>query len=78
LKDFVVYRKVPFCACSFVRLLEFAEDELKCTHVIVYFSKDRPDRGIIAYDILLKVNCALTDVGCCPCRFLFTSSLYYF
>lgn len=30
---------------SFVRLLEFAEDELKCSHVIVYFRKDRPDRA---------------------------------
>lgn len=29
---------------SFVRLLEFAEDELKCSHVIVCFKKDRPDR----------------------------------
>lgn len=30
---------------SFVRLLEFAEDELKCSHVIVFFKKDRPDRA---------------------------------
>jgi len=30
---------------SFVRLLEFAEDELKCSHVIVCFKKDRPDRA---------------------------------
>lgn len=30
---------------SFVRLLEYAEDELKCSHVIVCFKKDRPDRA---------------------------------
>jgi len=30
---------------SFVRLLEFAEDELGCTEVYVEFAKDRPDRA---------------------------------
>lgn len=30
---------------SFVRLLEYGEDELCCTHVIVCFKKDRPDRA---------------------------------
>lgn len=30
---------------SFVRLLEFAEDELECSHVIVCFKKDRSDRA---------------------------------
>lgn len=29
---------------SFVTLLEYAEEELKCTHVIVCFKKDRTDR----------------------------------
>lgn len=30
---------------SFVRLLEFAEEDLKCSHIIVCFKKDRPDRA---------------------------------
>lgn len=30
---------------SFVRLLEYAEEELKCSHLIVCFKKDRPDRA---------------------------------
>lgn len=30
---------------SFVRLLEFAEDELGCCEVYVEFAKDRPDRA---------------------------------
>jgi hypothetical protein len=30
---------------SFVRLLEFAEDELDCSHVIVCFKKERSDRA---------------------------------
>jgi len=29
---------------SFVTLLEYAEDSLKCSHVIVCFKKDRQDR----------------------------------
>ncbi|XP_074661565.1 ornithine decarboxylase antizyme 1-like [Tubulanus polymorphus] len=30
---------------SFVTLLEYAEDELKCDHVVVCFKKDRSDRA---------------------------------
>lgn len=30
---------------AFVTLLEFAEEELACTHIIVCFSKTRPERG---------------------------------
>lgn len=30
---------------SFVTLLEYAEDSLKCSHVIVCFKKDRQDRS---------------------------------
>jgi len=29
----------------FVSLLEYAEEVLKCTHIIVCFKKDRNDRG---------------------------------
>ncbi|XP_064470384.1 ornithine decarboxylase antizyme 1-like [Ornithodoros turicata] len=30
---------------AFVALLEFAEEQLSCQHVIVFFTKDRPDRA---------------------------------
>jgi ornithine decarboxylase antizyme 1 len=32
---------------GFVSLLEFAEEVLKCTHVIVFFKKDRNDRACL-------------------------------
>lgn len=32
---------------SFVTLLEYAEDQLKCTHVIVCFKKNRTDRAAL-------------------------------
>lgn len=32
---------------SFVTLLEYAEDQLKCSHVIVCFKKDRSDRACL-------------------------------
>ena len=32
--------------CSFVSLLEYAEEHLECEHVFVGLLKDRPDRGI--------------------------------
>lgn len=32
---------------SFILLLEYAEDALKCSHVIVCFRKDRPDRSAL-------------------------------
>jgi ornithine decarboxylase antizyme 1 len=32
---------------SFVTLLEYAEDSLKCSHVIVCFKKDRQDRSFL-------------------------------
>jgi len=32
---------------SFVTLLEYAEDSLKCTHVIVCFKKNRTDRAAL-------------------------------
>jgi len=32
---------------SFVTILEYAEDVLKCSHVFVFFDKDRQDRGIL-------------------------------
>jgi len=46
LLDLLFVRRFWCMWCSFVRLLEFAEDELKCSHIIVCFRKDRPDRGI--------------------------------
>jgi len=32
---------------SFVTILEYAEDVLKCSHVFVFFDKDRQDRGVL-------------------------------
>ncbi|XP_063239004.1 LOW QUALITY PROTEIN: ornithine decarboxylase antizyme 2 [Bacillus rossius redtenbacheri] len=32
---------------GFVSLLEYAEDVLKCSHIIVCFKKDRKDRGLL-------------------------------
>jgi len=32
---------------SFVALLEYAEDQLKCTHVVVCFKKNRTDRAAL-------------------------------
>lgn len=32
---------------SFVTLLEYAEDQLKCTHVVVCFKKNRSDRAAL-------------------------------
>ncbi|GFQ65377.1 ornithine decarboxylase antizyme 1 [Trichonephila clavata] len=45
-----LYVQVPDCGMcdgskdSFLTLLEFAEDELQCSHVIVCFNKNRPDK----------------------------------
>lgn len=33
---------------AFLSLLEFSEEELQCSHIIVCFSKSRPDRAILA------------------------------
>ena len=30
---------------AFVTLLEFAEEEINCSHIIVYFMKNRPERS---------------------------------
>ena len=32
---------------AFLSLLEFVEEELQCTHVIVCFSKGRPDKALL-------------------------------
>lgn len=46
-----LFVQLPSCALpegsreAFVTLLEFAEEQLGCDHVLVFFSKDRPDRG---------------------------------
>ncbi|KAJ8955800.1 hypothetical protein NQ318_005341 [Aromia moschata] len=32
---------------AFVALLEAAEEQLKCQHVVVVFSSDRPDRAVL-------------------------------
>ena len=51
------------CFESFVRLLEYAEEELKCSHLIVCFKKDRPDRGdystssFILHNVLIHLWC---------------------
>jgi hypothetical protein len=36
---------MEFSLDRFVSLLEYAEEVLKCTHIIVCFKKDRNDRG---------------------------------
>ncbi|XP_065285701.1 ornithine decarboxylase antizyme 1 [Dermacentor albipictus] len=46
-----LYVQLPSCVLpdgsreAFVTLLEFAEEQLGCTHVLVLFNKDRPDRA---------------------------------
>ncbi|ESO03628.1 hypothetical protein HELRODRAFT_79864 [Helobdella robusta] len=46
-KLFVEIPKSTLPSCSkesFIMLLEYAEDVLRCSHVIICFKKDRPDR----------------------------------
>ncbi|CAN7984318.1 unnamed protein product, partial [Ixodes hexagonus] len=48
-----LFVQLPGCALpegsreAFVALLEFAEEQLGCDHVLVFFAKDRPDRASI-------------------------------
>jgi len=44
---------------SFVTLLEYAEDQLKCSHVIVCFKKNRTDRACLVRTFMFLGFCAV-------------------
>jgi len=44
---------------GFVTMLEYAEEVLKCTHAIVCFKKDRPDRAVLVRTFMFLGFCAL-------------------
>lgn len=52
---------------GFVSLLEYAEEVLKCTHVIVFFKKDRSDRaGLVRTFMFLGFEVLAPGHDLCP------------